>query len=200
MRVLVVFSHPNPESFVAALDRCVVSALSGAGHEVRHLDLHAEGFDPAFSLFERLHHTGPPEEKLTQFPDLAHHVDALRWCEHLVLVYPTWWSGLPAMLKGWVDRTFMQGVAWELPAGANRIKPLLTNIGGVTVVTTHGSSKFVNMLEGESGKRTVSRSMRFMFRRRAGFRWLALYGADSCSAAERETFMRRVETRMERLR
>ncbi|NDB76122.1 MAG: hypothetical protein EB141_10830, partial [Verrucomicrobia bacterium] len=51
--ILVVFSHPNPESFVAALDRCVVSALSGAGHEVRHLDLHAEGFDPAFSLFER---------------------------------------------------------------------------------------------------------------------------------------------------
>lgn len=200
MRVLVVFSHPNPGSYVAALDRCVVSTLAASGHEVRHLDLHAEGFDPAFSLFERLHHTGPPEEKLAQFPALAPHVDALRWCDHLVLVYPTWWSGLPAMLKGWVDRTFMQGVAWELPDGADRIRPLLTNIGGVTVVTTHGSSKFVNALEGESGKRTVSRSMRLMFRRRARFSWVALYGADSCSGAEREAFMRRVQRRMERLR
>ena len=192
----MVFSHPNPGSYVAALDRCVVSTLAASGHEVRHLDLHAEGFDPAFSLFERLHHTGPPEEKLAQFPALAPHVDALRWCDHLVLVYPTWWSGLPAMLKGWVDRTFMQGVAWELPDGADRIRPLLTNIGGVTVVTTHGSSKFVNALEGESGKRTVSRSMRLMFRRRARFSWVALYGADSCSGAEREAFIRWVHLTM----
>ena len=164
------------------------------------MDLHAEGFDPAFSLYERLHHTGPPEEKIEQFPYLEPHVEALRWCEHLVLVYPTWWSGLPAMLKGWVDRTFMQGVAWELPEGANRIRPLLTNIGGVTVVTTHGSSKPVNMLEGEAGKRTVSRSMRLMFRRGARFRWLALYGVDSCTAEARAAFIRRVERKMTRLR
>ena len=200
MRVLVVYSHPDPGSFVASLDACVVSALSAAGHEVRHVDLHAEGFDPAFSLYERLHHTGPPEEKIEQFPYLEPHVEALRWCEHLVLVYPTWWSGLPAMLKGWVDRTFMQGVAWELPEGANRIRPLLTNIGGITVVTTHGSSKPVNMLEGEAGKRTVSRSMRLMFGRRARFRWLALYGVDSCTAEARAAFIRRVEQKMTRLR
>jgi len=199
VRVLVVYSHPNPGSFVAALDRAVVGSLTTAGHDVHHIDLHSERFDPAFSLFERLHHTGPPGEKTAEFPFLAAHVDALRWCDHLVLVYPTWWSGLPAMLKGWVDRTFMQGVAWDLPEGANRIRPLLTNIGGVTVVTTHGSSKFVNMLEGESGKRTVSRSMRLMFRRRAGFDWVALYGADTCSAAKRDAFMRRVQRRMERL-
>jgi putative NADPH-quinone reductase len=104
------------------------------------------------------------------------------------------------MLKGWVDRTFMQGVAWELPDGANRIRPLLTNIGGVTVVTTHGSSKPVNMLEGEAGKRTVSRSMRLMFGRRARFRWLALYGVDSCTDADRAGFIRQVEQKMSRLR
>ena len=195
-----MYSHPEPGSFVAALDRTVVETLALKGHEVRHMDLYAEGFDPVFSLFERLHHTGPPDEKIAVFPQLGNHVDALRWCEHLVLVYPTWWSGLPAMLKGWVDRVFMQGVAWEAGPDGAGIRPMLTNIRGVTVVTTHGSSKFVNMMEGESGKRTVSRAMRLMFRRTARFRWVAHYGADTGSAAARARFMRRVRRRMERLR
>ena len=69
-----MYSHPDPGSFVASLDACVMSALSAAGHEVRHVDLHAEGFDPAFSLYERLHHTGPPEDKIEQFPYLEPHV------------------------------------------------------------------------------------------------------------------------------
>ena len=200
MRVLVVHAHPDPSSFNAELDRVVCAALATAGHEVRHVDLYDEAFDPAFSLFERLHHTGPPGEKIARFPQLGPHVDALRWCEALVLVYPTWWSGMPAILKGWVDRTFMQGVAWELPQGANRIRPLLTNIRRVSVVTTHGSSKFVNMLEGETGKRTVSRSMRLMFAQRARFDWVALYGLDNCTAGRRARFTRRVQRRMGRLR
>lgn len=200
MRVLVVHAHPDPASFGAELDRVVRAALESAGHEVRHFDLHAEGFDPSFSLFERLHHTGPPEEKIAQFPALGPHVDALRWCEALVLVYPTWWSGQPAILKGWVDRTFMQGVAWELPEGSDRLRPLLRNIRSVCVVTTHGSSKLVNMLEGETGKRTVSRSMRLMFSRRARFGWVALYGLDRCPDGRRARFIRRVRRRMTRLR
>ena len=72
-----------------------------------------------------------------------------------MLVYPTWWSGQPAMLKGWIDRVWVAGVAWDLPPGANVLRARLRNVRRIVVVTTHGSSKLVNALEGEAGKRTV---------------------------------------------
>ncbi len=116
-----------------------------------------------------------------------------------MLVYPTWWSGQPAMLKGWIDRVWVAGVAWELPVGANVLRPLLRNIRRIVVVTGHGSSKFVNALEGEGGKRTVTRSLRAMCSRRTRTRWCAIYGLDNASEAARERFLSKVARTMSRL-
>ena len=128
-------------------------------------DLHADGFDPTMSCDERRTHKDPGVA-----PALEPYADDLRWAQALVLVYPTWWSGQPAMLKGWIDRVWVAGVAWELPAGANVLRPLLRNISRIVVVTGHGSSKLVNALEGEGGKRTVTRSLRAMTSRRTSQR------------------------------
>jgi putative NADPH-quinone reductase len=62
------------------------------------------------------------------------------------------------MLKGWFDRVWASGVAWDLPEGANRLAPRLRNVRKVVAVTTHGSPKKINMVEGEGGKRTITRS------------------------------------------
>lgn len=196
MRALVVHSHPVAASYSHALRDRVVSTLEGQGHEVRVTDLHAEGFEPELSAWERQHHLDPPSTK----PDIARHVDDLRWCDMLVLVYPTWLSAQPAMLKGWLDRVWVSGVVYELPAGTNRIRPLLTNVRHLVVVTTHGSSKFVNALQGEPGKRIVSRSMRLMCHRRARTHWIALYRMDRCDDTRRAAFLDRVERRLTRIR
>ena len=166
MNVLVVSAHPSSASFNAALAATVISTVSELGHVVRHRDLYAENFDPVFSAYERLHHVGDVSEKLETLATLKLHVEDLQWCESIVFVYPTWWSSQPAILKGWIDRILMNEVAWVLPEGAARIKPLLTQIRRIVVVTTHGSSKLVNALEGESGKRTMFRSVRLMMHRR----------------------------------
>ena len=152
MNVLVVYCHPDPASFVAAARDRVLAALDRDGHVVRLTDLYAEGFDPCFDAHDRRTHLEPGTA-----PALQRHADDLRWCEALVLVYPTWWSGQPAMLKGWIDRVWANGVAWTLPAGSNRLRPLLANVRRIVVVTTHGSSKVVNALQGESGKRVATR-------------------------------------------
>jgi len=199
VRVLVVHCHPDPGSFVSSLAGDARRVLDEAGHEVRFLDLHGEGFDPVFTLHERLNHTGPAAEKLAEFPGLRASVEALLWCEAIVFVYPTWWSGQPAMLKGWIDRVLMKGVAWDLPEGADTLVPGLTNIRRIVAVTTHGSSKFVNALEGEAGKRTLTRSVRLMCGFRCRTTWLALYGLDTGSPAARERFRRRVMHRLARL-
>lgn len=199
MRVLVVHAHPSPDSFVSHLRDAALEELAGAGHEVRHRDLWAENFDPVFTADERLTHTGELASKLDRHPALAPHVGDLQWCEALVLVYPTWWSGQPAVLKGWFDRILMNGVAWRLPEGANRIQPLLGNVRRLVVVTTHGSPKWVNALQGEPGKRTAMRSVRLMFTLRCRASWVAMYGLDRASADRRAAFERRVRRRMRRL-
>ncbi|MFZ9717695.1 MAG: NAD(P)H-dependent oxidoreductase, partial [Ilumatobacteraceae bacterium] len=160
-KTLVIYVHPVEGSFNSCVRDVVVEHLSKHDHEVRLRDLYAENFDPFLSATERaLHHTPP-----TTRPELVRDVEDLRWCEAIVFIYPTWWSGLPAMLKGWIDRTWMNEVAWVLPAGANTIRPQLTNIRRLVAVTTHGSSKFINALQGEPGKRIISRSIRLMCNR-----------------------------------
>jgi NAD(P)H dehydrogenase (quinone) len=199
VKVLVVLAHPSQESFVSFLSSEVIAELGSGGHEVRHHDLWAENFNPLFTPYERLNHVGDVAEKLQHLPELRQHIEDLQWCDTLVLVYPTWWSGQPAMLKGWFDRVLMNGVAWVLPEGAARIRPLLTNVRRLVVVTTHGSSKLVNALEGESGKRTVFRSVRLMLHRRVRCEWIAMYGVDNATLKQREKFSSHVRRRVRRL-
>ena len=194
MRVLVVYCHPNPESFGAAVRDRALAGLASSGHEVRLTDLYADGFDPMLSAAERRSHQEPGIS-----PELQSYADDLRWAEGIVLVYPTWWSGQPAMLKGWIDRIWGSGVAWELPEGAGVVRPLLTEVRRLIVVTTHGSSKWVNALEGESGKRTVTRSIRAMCSRRVRTTWCALYRLDVCDEAARTAFLDRVEHTLARI-
>ena len=198
MRTLVIHCHPNPESFVAAVRDAVLDGLSAGGHAVRTTDLYAEGFDPVFSADEHEHHRNPHTSDASTGSDIDRHAADLLWCESLVLVYPTWWAGQPAMLKGWIDRVWVNGVAWSQPAGAKRLHAGLRNIRRITVVTTHGSSKFINALEGEAGKRTATRSLRALCSRACRTRWIALYTVDRSSPAQRADFLERVRRQLAR--
>lgn len=194
MRVLVVASHPVPDSYSASLRDTAVATLRAGGHEVRVCDLEAEGFDPVFTAEERRLHLADPSTK----PHLERHAADLAWCHMLVLVYPTWWGGQPARLKGWIDRVWMNGVAWELPEGTNRLRGRLRSLRRIVVVTTHGSSKLVNALQGEPGKRVVSRSLRLMCSPFTRVTWLAAYRMDAATEADRRRFSARVEARLRR--
>jgi NAD(P)H dehydrogenase (quinone) len=191
----VVYCHPDPESYSAALRDRAVAALQAAGHQVRMSDLYVDSFDPALSLDEQLDHfnaSGPS-------PAIAEYCLNLQWCDTLVFVYPTWWSGQPAMLTGWLDRVLVRGVAWELPNGATRITPRLTNIRRLVAITSHGSSRLINMLEGETGRRVIGRAVRMLCHRQARTTWLAMYDIDRSTPAQRAAFLDRVERRLHRL-
>jgi NAD(P)H dehydrogenase (quinone) len=193
-RALVVYCHPDDESLVRAVRDRVVSTLESRHVEVRVDDLYADGFDPTFTASEHSRHLEPGAD-----PSLQTYVDDLLWCDTLVLVYPTWWSGQPAMLKGWIDRVWVNGVAWTLPPGADRLERRLTNVRRLVAVTTHGSSKWINAIEGESGKRTLTRSVRSMCHPLARTSWIAMYGVDTSSPEQRARFLDRVERRVPRI-
>ena len=196
MRVLVVGAHPVAESFTAHLWARAAATLRDAGHEVRLTDLHAEGFEARLSPEEwRAQHDDPATRQA-----VARHGEDLRWAEALVLVYPTWWSGPPSILKGWIDRVWIEGVAYTLPPGSSRVRAGLRNIRHLVVVTSHGSSWWVNALEGQVGRLLVHRSLRVLCHPRARRRWVAIYGMDRDDQAGRERFVARVERVMRGLR
>lgn len=187
-RVLVVYCHPLNDSLIAAARDQTLAGLADAGAEVRLRDLYNEDFSPELTADEHRTHgqSGVVDE-------LQSHADDLQWADTLVFVYPTWWSGQPAMLKGWIDRVLACGVAWELPEGANRLKPKLRNVRRIVAVTSHGSSKLINSVQGEGGKRTLFRSVRAMCHPLTRCHWIALYGVDVRSDSERTAFLDRVQ-------
>lgn len=194
MRVLMVRAHPVRESLLQAAGDRAAAAITRAGHEIRQIDLYADGFEPTVSEEEwRMHKTGPALS-----PSLQSYADALGWAEHLVLVYPTWFGGFPAMLKGWLDRVWVRGVVCETSADSSRTRSKLRHITHLTVVTTHGGSKFMNSLGGEPGRRMVRRRIRSLCSRSCHPRWVALYGNDFCTPAKRLEFLETVERRLGR--
>lgn len=123
MNVLIVFAHPEPLSFCAAMLRTAVQALEGAGHRVQVSDLYAMGFDPVSD--RRNFTTVVDPTRLRQqveeahahavggfVPELRTDMERLVACDLLVFLFPIWWLGMPAIMKGWVDRVFAVGVAY----------------------------------------------------------------------------------------
>ncbi len=195
MKVLVVYAHPDSASFNHAVLDEVLAGLQSARHEVRVRDLYAEGFEPRLSREEKRAHLSPPESK----PQLAEHFADLRWCDALVLVHPTWWGAQPAMLKGWIDRVWARGVAWELPDGAKRLKPILHNVRRIITFTTHGSPWRINALQGVPGRRIANRSLRVICHPLCRTRWIAMYGIDASTPEQRARHLRRVRRVASRL-
>lgn len=194
-RVLVVHAHPNPDSFNHAVRRAVEAGLARGSSTVRTRDLYAESFDPRLSLAERRTHLDPPATK----SDLAGHFDDLTWCDAIVFVHPTWWGAQPAILKGWFDRVWVRGVAWELPDGARRLVPALHNVRRLVTVTTHGSSRIVNAVQGSPGRRIVNRSLRAVCHPLCRTNRIAMYSVDTAAESKRAEFLARVTSKMESL-
>ncbi|MFK8022500.1 MAG: NAD(P)H-dependent oxidoreductase, partial [Ilumatobacter sp.] len=190
-RVLVVYCHPLDDGFIPEAHRRVLAGLAAAGAEVRDRDLYREGFDPELTADEHRTHVEPGV-----VDELVGHAEDLRWCDTIIFVYPTWWSGQPAMLKGWMDRVWASGVAWELPDGANRLRPTLRNVRRLVAVTSHGSAKRINALQGEGGKRTLFRSLRTMCHPLTRCTWLAYYGIDAEQTARQDAFLDAIPDRI----
>ncbi|MGI9126784.1 MAG: NAD(P)H-dependent oxidoreductase [Roseomonas sp.] len=190
MRVLLIHCHPRTESFSAALRDTARQALEAAGHQVECRDLYAEGFTPTLSSAEHRDYLDPSSHA----PDVADHVASLQRAEALLLVYPTWWYGLPAMLKGWFDRIWTPGVAFKLGDGA--IEPLLTNITRIGVVTTYGSPLWLLWVIGWPDKKLIKRGLKRLCARGCRVEWLMLTRMDQRTAPEGAAFLAKVKARL----
>jgi len=191
MRVLVLFAHPVETSFAAALHKTTVDGLRAAGHDVDDCDLYAEGFNPVMSREERLNYHN--EEVCTK--PVQEHVDRLRAAEGLVLNFPVWNFGYPAILKGFFDRVFLPGVSFELRNG--KLWPILHNIRRLAAVVTYGGHRWRALLMGDPPRKAVKRVIRAQINPAAPrMRYLALYDMNRNDEAARRAFLERVAREM----
>jgi NAD(P)H dehydrogenase (quinone) len=193
LRVLLLYAHPNPDSFVAALHRATIETLAADGHEVDDCDLYAENFDPVLSRAERLGYHAVPANRAP----VEEHVRRLERAEALVLVYPVWNFGFPAILKGYFDRVFLPGVSFRLENGLT--VPNLKNIRHLVAVTTYGAPRHRAMLLGDAPRRIVKRVLRVLVAPLAKVRYLALHRMNTVTQAEREAFILKVRAALKGL-
>lgn len=193
MQALVVVAHPLTDSFCHALAARAVAGLEAAGHDVTVLDLYADGFRAAMSAEERRAYHG--DEPVLD-PMVARHADAVLAAELLVFVYPTWWSGLPAILKGWLERVMVPGVGFRFDERTGRVRPGLGHVRHLVGISTYGSPRLYVRLMNDNGRRTITRALRMSCGFRVRSRWHGLYAIDTSTAAERVRFAARVEADM----
>lgn len=192
MRALIVYCHPREGSFCSALRDASVAGLRDAGHEVDIIDLAAERFDPVM-----------PEHEWREYRDMTgvvpdvvrRHVDLVQAAEILVFVYPTWWSGLPAQLKGWLERVLMPGVGFVLDA-KGKVRPGLSRVRAIRTVSTAGSPRLYVALVNDNGRRILTRALRLSTPRRTSVRSHVLYAMDTTTPEQREKFLREVRRGM----
>ncbi len=194
MRVLVIYAHPVETSFNAALHRLVVERLRAAGHEVDDCDLYAEEFNPVLSRAERLGYHDVP----ANLEPVRAYVDRLQRAEALVFCFPTWCFGLPAILKGFFDRVFVPGVAFDIRDPKN-VRPALTHIRRISAVVTYGRPRWTALLMSDPPRKVVTRYLRLLTGGTARVDYHACYHMNVATPARLERFKAQVSRAMSRL-
>ena len=150
MNGLIIYAHPEPTSFTGALKDTAVKTLEASGHAVDVSDLYLERFDPVAgrhdfkSVFDpkRLHYQSEQEyasEKNSFAEDIAREQRKVKKADFFIFVFPLWWGGLPAILKGWIDRVLAYGVAYA--DGYRFDKGFFKGRRGILCLTTGGTEQ-----------------------------------------------------------
>lgn len=112
MKTLIILAHPNEDSFNKAICDEIKQHLEFKKHEVKVRDLYKLKFDPILKEdnYSNFYQTKLPKE-------IKEEQEYITWAENLVIIFPTWWNGMPAILKGYIDRVFTNGFAFRFTKG-----------------------------------------------------------------------------------
>ncbi len=140
MKVLIVYAHPNPNSFNHAILEAVVESLRLSKHEPRVKDLYEEKFNPLLDrdMLALINKGVIPR-------DILREQQHILWAEGLIFIYPLWWFDRPAILKGWFDRVFTNGFAFRYTSRG--VEGLLHHKKALVLVTTGGTVEEYGSIE-----------------------------------------------------
>jgi putative NADPH-quinone reductase len=187
MRVLVIYAHPSERSFVAALHAEIVARLRAGGHAVDDLDLYAEGFDPVMPRQAFANYVDPA----ANHAGIDGYVERLRGAEALVLVFPVWQDGFPAIMKGYFDRLFIPGVTFRIEG--HGFFPILHNIKRAAAVGAYGAGRARMTLLGDPPRRFVKHNLGQLIAPGARCDYFGCYDMNDADPARLAPFMAKVK-------
>ena len=189
MKCLVVITHPVTDSLCHALAQSAIQTLNEAGHTVEVEDLYAAAFPPALTTAERRSYYAPSFDAMATQAQ----IERLLAADALVLVFPTWWFGFPAILKGWFDRVWAPGVAYDHASDLGPIRPRLHQLRHALAITSLGSPWWVDrLLLRQPVKRVLKTALLGTCAPACRFDMLSLYQAEKLSAGQVEAFRGRI--------
>lgn len=150
MNVLIILGHPRTNSLCGALTDAYVKGASEAGTEVRRLDLATLDFDPDV-------HTLSPNQQAFEH-DILEARELIRWAEHLVFVYPTWWGTMPALLKGFLDRVLTPEFAFRTCEGGTGYQGLLGGRSAQLITTMDTPPLIHRLVYRQPGRNAMARA------------------------------------------
>ncbi|MBU3056739.1 NAD(P)H-dependent oxidoreductase [Pseudomonas indica] len=150
-RILVILGSPKHDSLCHALCEAFSQGARRQDHVVRHLRLGDLAFDPVL-------HGGYDQSQVLE-PDLLEAQRQIHWAEHLVFVYPVWWGGLPALLKGFFDRVFLPGFAFKFRGRSQAWDKLLSGRTADLLVTLDTPRWYFRWIYGAPAHRQMVRTI-----------------------------------------
>ena len=193
MKCLIVTAHPLENSLCAHLTSEIIAHLEANGHEIIVKNLYEEGFEPRLTVAERQSYYADDYDT----GNLSSDIEQLQQAEMLVLVFPTWWFGFPAILKGWFDRVWAPGYAYKHAADNTAIIPNLSRLKQLNVVTTLGSPWWVDWLV---MWRPISRILRHAIVgtcvKNCKLRSFSLYSSETLDDARVEAFVSKIRQKI----
>lgn len=194
-KALIVLAHTALQSLSRLFAHGAKVDLEAQGATVDLLDLYADNFAPLLTAAERAsHYTDAPETAA-----IASHAALLTSATTLVLVFPTWWFGMPAILKGWIDRVFLPTIAFDNASDFGPIKPRLSKLKRVFVITTLGSPAWIDWLVMRRPVRRILKTAVFsLCAPQAKFHMLSLYRAEKTPLAVVEKFCAKISLALQR--
>lgn len=137
MRTLIILGHPDSKSLCFDIANSYEEGAIEKGAEVQRINLSDLSFNPNLKYGYRL------KQNLEE--DLVEAQKAIKWATHLVFVYPVWWGGVPALLKGFIDRVFLPGFAFKETDEVHEIERLLKNKTGRLIVTSGAPTYWLHL-------------------------------------------------------
>lgn len=137
MRTLIILGHPSENSLCHAIAQQYAKGASEKGSEIKSLNVGSLHFNP------NLKHGYNRNQNLE--PDLVAAQELIKWASHLVFVYPVWWGGVPAILKGFIDRAFLPGFAYNTHEDLATIEGLLSDKTARLIVTSDSNSMWLHL-------------------------------------------------------
>jgi len=192
LKTLLVIAHPQQNSLCRHLAQETKAHLQSRGYEITVKDLYKESFDPVLTAQERDSYYSD----CFDVAEVENDIRQLQEAECLILLFPTWWFGLPAILKGWIDRIWVPGYAYLHAEDMTGIKPNLHKLKEVRVITTLGSPWWVDrFIMGRPVRKILKIGIVGACTSGCDFKMLSLYNSESLTEEKVQQFIARIKNK-----